>query len=285
MTIPKTISFAAMAAAALLLAACAKPINVPPEAKVVGDAGPQSPSATASTDNGRAPGADGVPSAPFGGYNYDAFKGDRLKPGAPVDLKVFMGEPKDAGHWNPDFAALQEMATYYGRTAGWCSMDTAMLGDPGIDCCSSDAPFSSARGFDPDAGADAGPMVSCGLMPDSWRVGTALASVGLRGLSTVRPLKIDEIRWEISNGRPVLTRSNFGQFGFGAMIIIAGWARIDTGGYRVLLVHEGDGFHWSAYDDIIAGRDTWLAGWTNSWYHVSATIDGCVPSFDPSCGS
>ncbi len=222
------------------------------------------------------PGADGKPSAPFGDFSYAHFAGYRLAPSQPVDLEMYSPAPT-SGPWSPDYAALEALARYHGSNGNWCWFDSFVTGN-GANCCASDAGFNPSLGL-----AGGAPIVSCGQPPTSWNVGPALSSVGLRGLHVARPLTAPELRAELVNGRPVLARSGEGPLGSGALLVIAGWSPIDSGGDRFLLVREGLSFQWQAYVDIAEGRADWLKSWTDSWYRISARADGCVPSFDSAC--
>lgn len=222
------------------------------------------------------PGADGKPSVPFGQFSYEQFAGYHLQPSATLDFNLYSGAPA-SGVWSPDYAAMDALARYHGRGTDWCWFDRLVTGN-GTDCCATGVSFDHSLGF-----AGGAPLISCGQVPSSWRVGPALASVGLNGLHVARPLTAKELRAELANGRPVLARSDNGTLGRGALILIAGWSPLDDGGDRFLLVREGLNFQWQPFVDIVEGRADWLKTWTDSWFKISTRADGCVPSFDPGC--
>lgn len=256
---------------------------------------------------GLVPGDDGVPTQPFGGFDYAAFRGDNRQADGAVDLYLYEGKPTDyVGIWNADFKALEMVAKYHGNPdASWCKLATFANAVPGMDCCDPDATMRWWHGFETvtagaggmggnggtggggaggAGGATVVPIASCSFTPDSWRVGAALASVGVRGLHITRALTAKELRTEIVNGRPVVARSQGGSLGEGALTVIAGWAPIDGGGDRFLVVREGQGWHWLAYLDITEHREDWLKKWTDSWYRMSSSANGCVSKIDPTCG-
>lgn len=103
---------------------------------------------------------------------------------------------------------------------------------------------------------------------------------GLHGRWLGSPIPEEDLRTELSNGRPVIVGFQ-GPFA-GHVAVVTGFAPGTPTTYRVL-------DPWPAYGEISSItyselRNGPMMPWTQTWLGLSPRQDGCVPSFDASCG-
>lgn len=165
-------------------------------------------------------------------------------------------------------AVITMVADYYGRETSECSLATLRL-DNLFECCV--------------------PSV-CGSMPcnepatheDMSRI---LKDSGLWSRFYPRPLTEDELKLELSNGRPVII--GFNGVDASHVTVVTGFRPPEAGEGTIIYfaLDPSLGVVSFDYENLRGGP---VSGqympWIMSWRYISPREDGCNEQFDPLCG-
>lgn len=165
-------------------------------------------------------------------------------------------------------AAISMVSDYYGRPKRECSIASLRL-DNLFQCC-----------VDPICGTS--PCNEPATREDFDKI---LAASGLHWSFYLRPLTEEELKLELSNGRPVIVGFNGIE---SSHVAVAVGFRPPEGSEIssvYFLIDPSVGHIDTDYEDLRNGPTSQeFMPWVMTWKNISTRTDGCNEQFDPLCG-
>lgn len=165
-------------------------------------------------------------------------------------------------------AVISMISEYYGRPKRECSIASLRL-DNIFQCCA-----------DPVCGTS--PCNEPATRQDFDKI---LAASGLHSSFYLRPLTEEELRLELSNGRPVIVAFNGVESSHVAIVFGFRPPEGAEASFIYFLIDPSVGYVNTDYEDLRNGPTSQeFMPWVMTWKRISIRADGCNERFDPLCG-